>query len=41
MEFPVSEITVTRCYMDHAFGLCYPNTTPEEVSLIVRSNIVI
>ena len=28
----ISEITVKSCFMDHAFGYCYPNTTPEEVS---------
>lgn len=28
----ISEIAVKSCFMDHAFGYCYPNTTPEEVS---------
>ena len=28
----VTEITVERCFIDHAFGFCYPRTTPEEDS---------
>ncbi|KAG8806429.1 hypothetical protein FRC19_007254 [Serendipita sp. 401] len=26
----ISEITMTKCFVDHAYGFCYPDTTPEE-----------